>query len=404
MTPTPPAQRIELLDVLRGAALFGILASNMRAFHSPMPAYFDHSLMWTGVADRITQSVIDLFISGKFITLFAFLFGIGFAIQMDRAAGRGASSRFYLRRLAVLLAFGVLHGFLIWSGDILAPYALMGFALYLLRNRSQRSIARWALFFYLWPLIPAIAGTIVTAAGIQVPGPTRATPAEIARIIQVYSAGSYAQIFREHLGEMAFQGFGLFFFYPRVLGLFLAGLWVWRAGILSNLGERRALLGRCQRWGLAIGLAGNGAMVAIAEAWHPDPLAWRPLALAQNFAASIGMPMMSLFYASTLAVIYLNSASWRARLRPFGAVGRTALTNYLTQSVVCTTLYNSWGFGLFGSVSPLAGLAPTLILYAAQLAGSAWYVGRFDFGPMEWLWRMLTYGRVRGTSPAAAPA
>ena len=108
MAPVDPAQRIELLDILRGAALFGILASNMRAFNSPLPVYVDHSLMWTGTADRITQDAIDLLITGKFITLFAFLFGIGFGIQMDRAAERHASDGFYLRRLAVLLIIGLL--------------------------------------------------------------------------------------------------------------------------------------------------------------------------------------------------------------------------------------------------------------------------------------------------------
>jgi uncharacterized protein len=402
LTPVQPSQRIEVLDVLRGAALFGILASNMRAFNGPMQAYMDHSLMWTGTVDRITQSIIDLLITGKFITLFAFMFGIGFAIQMDRAAARATSSRFYLRRSAFLLAFGLLHGFLIWFGDILAPYALMSFALYLFRNRSQTTIARWALLLYLWPLVPAIAGTIAAAAGVPIPGPPRATPQEIERIIQVYSTGTYAQMFQERLKEMAFQGFGLVFFYPRVLGIFLAGLWVWRAGILSNLEDHKALLYRCQRWGLPFGLAGNAVMVAIAEIWHPDPMGTSPLTLAYNFFASIGMPAMSLFYAATLALIYLNSETWRSRLRPFGAVGRTALTNYLMQTAICTTLYNSWGFGLFGTVSPLVGLVPTFVIYAAQVAGSAWYVRRFAFGPMEWLWRTLTYGRVRQRPAVAA--
>jgi len=401
MTPVQPAQRIEILDLLRGAALFGILASNMRAFHSPMPAYFDHTLMWTGTADRITQAILDVFISGKFITLFAFLFGIGFAIQMDRARERGASSRFYLRRLAVLLLFGLLHGFLVWWGDILAPYALMGFALYLFRNRTQKSVARWAVGMYVWPLVPLLAGVIAGAAGGEVPGPARATPEEVARIIQVYSTGTYAQIVHEHVSEMAFQGMGLFFFYPRVLGLFLAGLWVWRSGVLSNLGERTALLRRCQGWGLAVGLAGNSAMVAIGEIWHPDPFGLGPVQLAQNLAQSIGVPMLSLFYASTLARAYLGSEQWRARLRPFGAVGRTALTNYLLQTVVFTTLFNSYGLGWFGKVSPTAAIPLTIAAFAAQVAASAWHRRRFAFGPMEWLWRVLTYGRVRDAGRAA---
>ncbi len=359
---------MEPLDILRGAALFGILASNMRGFNSPMPVSIDHALMWTGTADRIAQGFIDLLITGKFLTLFAFLFGVGFGIQMDRAAESGASSRFYLRRLAVLLVFGLLHGFLVWWGDILAPYALMGFALYLFRNRSQEAIALWAKVLYIWPLIPMIAGAAFTPSGEPIQGPMRATGAEIARIVQVYSTGTYAQIFQEHLKELSFQTFGLFFFYPRVLGIFLAGLWAWRSGFLSSLGENKPLLERFQRWGLSIGLAGNAVTVAIEEIWRPDPFRMEPLTAAQNLVACVAVPAMSLGYASTLTLLYLRSAECRARLRLFGVVGRAALTNYLAQSAICTTLYNSWGFGLFGSVGPLAGLIPTVAVYAA-LAG-----------------------------------
>jgi len=384
-----------LLDILRGAALFGILASNMRAFNSPLPVYVDHSLMWTGTADRITQDAIDLLITGKFITLFAFLFGIGFGIQMDRAAERHASNWFYLRRLAVLLIVGLLHAFLVWWGDILAPYALMGFVLYLFRNRSQESIALWAMVLYIWPLIPMAAGAAFPVSGEQIQGPARATAAEIARIVQVYSSGTYAQIVQEHLKEFSFQIRNLLFFYPRVLGIFLAGLWVWRSGFLSSLGEQKPLLKRCQRWGLSIGLAGNAMTVAIEEIWKPDPFNLGPSTAAQYLVASLAVPALSLGYASTLALLYMRSAGDRAVLRPFGAAGRTALTNYLAQSAICTALYNSWGCGLFGSVGPLAGLIPTVAIYAAQVSAGVAWLRRFKFGPAEWLWRVLTYGRIR---------
>ena len=404
MTPVRPAERIELLDVLRGAALFGILASNMRAFHSPMHAYLDHTLMWTGGVDRVTQAIVDLLISGKFITIFAFLFGIGFAIQIDRARERGASSRFFLRRLSALLLFGLAHGFLLWFGDILLPYALMGFALYLFRNRTRKSVARWAVGLYLWPLVPVIAGAISEAAGFAIPTPPRATAEEIARIIQVYSTGTYAQIFQQHVSEMVFQAFGLLFFYPRVLGLFLAGLWVWRSGLLTNLRERAAMLRRFRTWGLAIGLAGNASMVAINEIWHVDPLGLGPIQLAMGLSQSVGVPMLSLFYVSAIALAYLESEQWRGRLRPFAAVGRTALTNYLLQTVICTSIFNSWGLGLYGRVSPTASVPLVVALYGAQVAASVWYRRRFEFGPMEWLWRVLTYGRVREPDRAATTA
>ena len=156
MRPVAPGERIAVLDALRGAALFGIIAANMRGFSGPLAAYFDHTVMWTDPTNRVAQAFVDLFIQGKFITLFAFLFGIGFAIQMERADRSGTASRiFYVRRLAILLLFGVLHFVFVWWGDILAPYALLGFLLMLFRKRSQKALLRWSAILYAYPLLLA---------------------------------------------------------------------------------------------------------------------------------------------------------------------------------------------------------------------------------------------------------
>jgi uncharacterized protein len=402
MAPIPLSERIVFLDVLRGAALFGILAANMRAFNSPLPAYFDHTLMWTAPIDRITQTLIDFFISGKFITLFSFLFGIGFAVQMERSANKGVDPKtFYVRRLGVLLLFGLIHGFLIWSGDILAPYAVAGFVLFLLRKKTQRTVLIWAACTYFWPNVLAGLMLLAEFMGVGIPMPPRTTPAEIARIVQVYSSGMYPEILREHVHEMAFNVFGLIFFYPRVLALFLLGMWTYRAGIIQDLANRTGLLHQCRRWGLLVGVIGNGTMVAIAEILQPDPMAPSMTGLLWGLAGAIGIPAMSLFYASSLALAFQQDV-WRKRLMPFGAVGRTALTNYLAQSVICTALYQSWGLGLFGQVSPLTGLLPTVVIFAGQIGISIWWVRRYRFGPVEWLWRRLTYGTLNTAAPAAA--
>lgn len=393
MTPVSLSERIEFLDVLRGAALFGIIAANMRGFNSPQETYWDHTLMWTGTADRVAQGFIDLFISGKFVTLFSFLFGIGFAIQMDRAAARGVSPKsFYLRRLTILLLIGLAHAVLIWWGDILGPYALMGYFLFLFRNRSQRSILRWSLGLYAYPLVINLAMLAAHYAGFSIPMPPSPGPEELQRVIGVYTTGSYFQIVAQHVKELPFNLAGLVFFYPRVLGIFLFGLWVWREGILRDLGSRVEMLRNCQAWGLWLGILGNAATVAISEVVHPNPMlpsAWGSMMM---LTSSLGMPAGSLFYASSLALIYRDPA-WQARLHSFAAVGRTALSNYLLQSVVCTTLYNSWGFALYGSVGPMVGLVPTILIFGLQLPLSVWWTRRFAFGPMEWVWRSLTYGR-----------
>lgn len=392
MRPVSAGERIEVLDALRGAALFGIIAANMRGFSGPLAAYFDHTIMWTDPVSRVAQGFVDLFIQGKFITLFAFMFGIGFAIQMERADRSGVASRiFYVRRLAILLLFGALHFVFIWWGDILAPYALLGFVLMLFRKRSQKALLRWSAVLYAWPLLLAALMFVAHSAGARLPLPPPTTPQELQRVIGVYAAGSYADIVGQNVKELPFMAFGLIFFYPRVLGIFLFGLWVWREGIIRELPSKRDLLRRCQKHGLWIGLLFNAIAVAVKEIFHPSPIAPSVLGLIVGVSLTIGVPAGSLFYASTVALLW-EKLQWRVRLRPFAAVGRMALSNYLLQSLVCTTLYYSWGIGLYGRVNPLLGFVPTVAIYAAQVALSVWWLRHFTSGPMEWLWRRLTYG------------
>lgn len=392
MSPVAPGERIDVLDALRGAALFGIIAANMRGFSGPLADYFRHTLMWTDPTSRVAQAFVNFFIQGKFITLFAFMFGIGFAIQMERADRRGTTSRiFYVRRLAVLFLFGMAHFLFVWWGDILAPYALMGFLLLLFRKRSQKAILRWSAALYAWPLVLGVLMFILHSAGVQIPSPPDTTPAELQRIVTVYGSGSYPEIVAQNIKEWPFMVFGLVFFYPRILGIFLFGLWVWREGIIRELPSRTDMLRRCQKHGLWIGLLFNAIAVGLNEAFHPDPMLPCALGLVIGLAVAIGLPAGSLFYASTLALLW-QTVQWRPRLRPFVAVGRMALSNYLLQSLVCTTLYYSWGFGLYGKVGPLLGFVPTIAVYSAQVVLSVWWLRRFSTGPMEWLWRRLTYG------------
>lgn len=401
--PVASTERIEILDLLRGLALFGIIASNMRAFSGPLMAYFDHTLMWQDPLNRAAQAAVDVFISGKFITLFSFLFGIGFAIQMDRAAARNLANRvFYLRRLGILALFGIAHMFLLWWGDVLLTYALMGFGLFLFRDSSQRKILMWSAGLYCWPWITAAAFTV---AGMftTIPPPVSTSPVELHRVLQVYSTGGYTAIFAERLKENATGLMFMIFWSPRVLGIFLFGLWVWRQGFIRSLPDRRDLLLRCLRWGLPIGLALNLAWVAVQEIWHPDPSGATPLGFLNGVIQGIGVPFLSLGYASLVGLVW-SRPSWKPRLHPFSAVGRTALTNYLLQTVLCTTLYYGYGFGLFGKVGPLAGFLPTVAIYGAQVGASVLWLRRFNYGPMEWLWRTLTYGRYFSRSATIGSA
>jgi hypothetical protein len=151
------------------------------------------------------------------------------------------------------------------------------------------------------------------------------------------------------------------FYTPRLLGIFLFGMWVWREGIVRNIGNHIPLLRRCQSWGLVLGLTLNGAMVAIQEIWHPDPVLPTPLGFLHQLIGGLALPALSLFYVFGGRAALPQDERWRRRLQPFAAVGRTALTNYLLQTLICTTLFYSYGFGLYGQVGPLVGFAITYL-------------------------------------------
>ena len=391
--PITSAERILYIDILRGMALFGILAANMRGFNAPLDLYGNIRPLFHGRADLIAQGFIDIFIQGKFVTLFSFLFGLGFAVQMTRAAARGAKfMSFYPRRLAALALFGLIHGLLIWWGDILLTYALSGTMLLFFRNRSQKTVLWWAGSIFTLPIL-VITGVYI--AGIFGHGPAShpGKPFDLSTvqpIIAIYSHGSVAQILRENLvvwkhalPSAAFSIYALF--------LFLLGLWVYRSGIIERLGDYKPLLKRVCAVCLPLGIALNVLVVFLQS--KPSVEHAR---LIEYLATVLDLPaahVLSAGYASGLAVL-IQSAAWKRWLTPFAAVGRMALTDYLMQSVVCTLFYYNYTTGLFGRVGPAMGLIPTVVLYGAQVVFSNWWLARYRFGPMEWLWRGMTYGKL----------
>jgi uncharacterized protein len=389
--PVPGAERITVIDCLRGAALLGILIANMRGFNAPLRAYFQPSLMWTWMPDRIAQALVDWLVSGKFITIFAALFGIGFAIQMDRAMARGLGVRFYARRMAVLLVIGLVHSFVLWWGDILVSYAICGFFLLLFRKRQQRTVLIWAHVMY-WFLVVLFAGVYVaTLYGLKLPDDS-AQSATLERVVQVYSTGTVAEIFAMRAREWL-QANGFILVLTRVLGIFLFGLYLWRQGYLLRPSEHPDWWRRAQRMGLVIGLIGNAIVVILDWMFHPNPM--RPTLLSAFILTlqSFVIPALSLGYAATVVLLWQNDA-WQRLLLPFSYVGRMALTNYLMQSLICTTIFYSYGLRLYGKVGPLLDLFLAIAIYSLQVPFSKWWLASHRYGPMEWVWRRLTYGRL----------
>ena len=408
--PVTAAERILYIDMLRGMALFGILAANMRGFNAPASVYGNIKVLFHGQADMIAQGFIDIFIQGKFVTLFSFLFGLGFAVQLTRAEARGAKFlSFYPRRLAALAVFGLIHGMLIWWGDILLAYALGGAMLLLFRKKSQRTILWWAGGIFSIPIVIMTAVYIAAMFGKPLFGndpnkpPKPPDMEKINSIIAIYSHGTIPQMLHENWVVWKSEVISaLFGFYA--LGLFLLGLWVWRSGIIDRLGEYKPVLKRVCAWCIPVGLALN-TFVTLANL---RPQTSKPT-LLRYFANILTMPsahILSAGYAAGLAVL-IQSDAWRRALTPFAAVGRMALTNYLTESILCTLFFYNYTTGLYGRVGPAIDLIPTGVLYGAQVVFSNWWLVRFRFGPMEWLWRGLTYGKfpsMRRDEPLAALA
>lgn len=393
MQPTTARERIGEIDALRGAALFGIIAANMRGFNSPAEAYFEPHLLWPAAADRFTQALIDALVTGKFITLFAVLFGLGFAIQLDRADARNQGfAATYFRRMAALAAIGAAHAFLIWWGDILLMYALMGFALYFFRRAPQATVLMWSLIFYWLPVAVWLALALMASVGGEAPsGAAGPTPEALAETIRIYAHGTWRAMFAERYREWTFFNAAAPFYLSRILGLFLAGAFIWRTGFFHRLPAQLALLRRLLWWSLPVGLAGNALTVVLTMIWPYNPFVPNLVTLTVWVVGSVAVPALSLSYAA-LVILLFQQPRWQRRLLPFVAVGRMALTNYLLQSILATLLFYSFGLGLFGRVGPLAGLVPTFAIYLLQVVFSERWLRRFRFGPVEWLWRSATYG------------
>jgi uncharacterized protein len=391
--PVPGHERIEAIDILRGVAILGILIVNMGLFSLPegLPAH----QLWPNIVDRTAEKLILFIAQEKFKTLFSFLFGLGLAVQMMRAEARGA--RFlplYARRLFVLLLIGTAHSLLLWDGDILHDYALLGFVLLLFRRRSLKTLLVWASILLSIPVLfyglttcysitrqvnPQLMNWVSSGNGTE----DQKTIEETRRI---YSRGTYAEMI-----ELRARGLPLDLLPDTddayIFTIFLLGLYVGRRGIVHDVSAHLPFIRQVQGWGLMIGVAGN-AVFAVGGSFDPSPTS-----VMQNVGRMclvFAAPAMSFFYASTI-ILLVQGEAWRRRLAPLAAVGRMALSNYLLQSLICTTIFYSYGLALFGKVRPSLGLLLTIIILLIQIPLSVWWLRRFRFGPIEWLWRSLTY-------------
>ncbi len=391
----PTTQRLHHLDVLRGFALFGILLVNFEWFARPLQAIVLGAQPDLGGASLVVDWLIKALAEGKFYALFSMLFGAGFALMAERANRKSAPFwGVYLRRLLLLLLFGIAHMLLVWAGDILVVYSLCAFVMVLLfRKTPLKRLWKWALAFFILPLVLMWLGALSIAAtqfdpdlheSIMADMATsteemRATIEEAARI---QNEGSWGENVGQRLRDGAFILANFVFWVPPILGFFLLGRWLVVSDRLTRPGEHQLFFRRWRSRGLLFGLPLTLAGTA---------LMYRAVQTVPTLDVALGM---TLFMAGSifLALAYLSIVTLASeRLRFLAPAGQMALSNYLAQSLFWTWTLYGHGLGLGAVLPRWSHLLLALIFFALQVAFSHWWMARFRFGPMEWLWRSLTY-------------
>jgi uncharacterized protein len=391
--PVNPGERIDAIDVLRGIALFGVLAINVvNEFRVSIFEEFLPAANTTGTLDRAVQTFLTMAIELKAMALFSLLFGIGLAIQFERLAPNPRRAMLLVRRLAILLVIGVAHLFLIWNGDILTEYSLAGFiVLPFLWGPRWLLAASASLFLALYlvmPLLPPV-----------VPWPTTAWIKDhVAEARHVYGTGGFLDILSFRIGEVASILPLHVFIFPRTIALFLFGVLVWRTDVIRH---RRILVGAA-----ILGIAVGAALTVASE--EPALLG---LLLSRRMGFSLDrLATFLLAIGYGAAIIGFVSTRPGMRMLAWAApLGRMAFTNYLAQSVIFGWIFYGYGLGLFGRVGVVTALAIGICVYAAQVMISAQWLRYYRFGPVEWLWRSLMYGtaqrwRIGQATPSGAPA
>jgi uncharacterized protein len=422
--PRRDGERLPVLDLLRGIAILGILPANIPIYG--LFTAWGGSPAESGIvtwADRAATALTHVFIDGKMITLLSILFGVGLAIQAERArAANRPFVEYYLRRLALLFAIGLAHALLLWFGDILTSYAIVGVGALFLGMLGRRGL-RWAIaacFTWAYGFVFAVvllgwalgadehkttaSGSPARAAESKEEEPGEAVGQAIekyfseANITRIYREGPYWEIVVNRLVCLAFTAVVFWLVMGwYLLGCFLVGISLLRRGLFHDVSRHRRLLYGFLAAGLLVGLPLE-VLYAVAEARAPNSL------LPTLYWCS-GALLMALGY---LALFALWGQSGRVEWlqRRFRAVGRMALTNYLLQSVICTTLFYSYGFALFGRFGRAELLLVVAAVWLCELIWSPIWMRYFRMGPVEWVWRSLAEGRRKPflQAPLEAPS
>lgn len=401
INPMGSKERYIILDALRGFALFGICLANFSEFSLYSFLHADVAAeMPTAGVDRILRYLQYVFIDGKFYTIFSLLFGIGFSIIIANAVRKQANGfRIFYRRMGILLVIGFLHLMFIWSGDILILYALLGLLLPFFRNVSDRGLLTASALLL---LLPIAVDALISVWGIVPSAPVVGmqqyfcakygiTDANFAFWLR--DADNYGEVFRFLIqgALVRVQEFIDGNRYFKVMGLFLLGFYIGRNHLYARLEENRKLLKRVLIYGTVIGLPAS-----ILYAW--SAMNGRPWGLTgHSVLYAVNIYPMGLAYVAAICLWYIHHRDCLF-FRILAAPGRMALTNYIGQSVWGIVIFYGIGFGLGADMGLVYVLLTATGVYLAEIAFSHLWLHYCLYGPLEWIWRMLTYGKRLGLS------
>ncbi|MFK8038813.1 MAG: DUF418 domain-containing protein [Crocinitomicaceae bacterium] len=378
----PVRNRIQELDALRGIALLGILLVNIFVFHAPLSYYSDFYGAFEGIQATAVNIVVEL-AGGKFLLIFAFLFGYGIVLQEHSKPIE--FKPYFVKRMITLLFFGLIHILLFWFGDILASYALLGLLVLPLIKLSNQSVLTIGILFIFFRPIYYLGVLSFDWPMIQ-----SEKPATLNEFITVFQEGTYIEIFKLRMLELvAFMPENLVWYIPKTFGLFLIGIYAARKSLLASIkGNKKKYL------------ASASILITISLIWiyyksdlfhsidlDSQPI-WRPILIGVN-----------VFFETTLGIGYIFGFSLIFQSNHFftrilSKTGRLALTNYIIQSLICVIIFYGYGLGYYAKLRPTDLVLISFLIFSINLGFSFFYLKFRPVGPLEFLWRKLIKSKI----------
>lgn len=389
-------ERIQTLDVIRGFTIFGILIANMLYGYSGyLMLSPDKMAAYTTIHfDKILIFLKTVLIDGKFYSIFSLLFGIGFGLQIMRAHEKNSLNFFqrYRRRIVLLLLFGIIHA-LFWSGDILILYALLGFILIFFHNHSKRFILLLSLICFSMPIFIDLLRYFIynqSAQSIDIFAAI-STKGSFPYLLTNYDGASFINTFMVNLYAIKWRWYDIIVTSRifKVFGLFLLGLYIAKSRFIEQIDREIPLIKRILGITLLFGISTNLILASIPLYFSVSTpnLSW----LVRSIAYAIGSPTLAVAYVAMLTLI--THFNRNKIFNVLSAAGQMALSNYLLQTVIGLLIFRGYGLNLFGKMCATPVILLSLFIFVGQVLCSYIWLQYFNFGPFEWLWRCLTYGK-----------